>query len=70
MEPTNITIFATDEVARKFVLFQKYFEPISVLIDKRALEQKNCAVTMHFDQNGILQTVQRADVLYSRRHEL
>ena len=69
METNNITVFVTDDVARKFVLFQKYYEPFSILIDRKVFDQKNCAITLHFDANGILQNIQRADVLFSRRHE-
>lgn len=65
----DITIFLTEEEAKKFVLFQKHFNDFMLLVDKQVFDQKNCAVTMHFDQFGTLQTIQRADFLYSRKHE-
>ncbi len=64
----EVTILLPENEAKKWILFQKYYDTFSILADQGILEQKNAAVTLHFDKNGILQTVQRADFLYSRRH--
>lgn len=65
----NQIIELTDEDAAKFMLFMKHYDIISVLIEKGVFEQKKCAVTLHFDHNGILQTIQRADFLFSKQFE-
>jgi len=65
----EITIFLTEEEALKFAKFQKYYTEFMLLIDRGVFDQKNGAITMHFDHNGILQTIQRADFLYSRKHD-
>lgn len=64
----NIALFVPDEEAKKFLLFQQYYQPISVLIEHDVFMQKNAEIALHFDSNGILQTVQRRDSLYSRKH--
>lgn len=68
-KPTEITIFATDETARKFLLFQEYFEVFNLMLEKKVFEQKKAAVTLHFDHNGTLQVIERADFLYSRKFD-
>lgn len=69
MQTTEITIFATDEVARKFILFQKYYEIFSLLVDRGVFNTKNGTIAMDFDKDGVLQDIKRADFLYSRRFE-
>ena len=66
----DITIFLNEEEAKKFILFQKHFKDFMLLVNKGVFDQKNCAISLHFDQNGTLQTIQRADFLYSRKHEV
>lgn len=65
---TEIKIYATDDVARKFLVFQQYFDPISTIIDAHVFDVRNGSVVLNFDNLGILQTIQRADTLYSRKH--
>lgn len=65
----QVIVYIDEDDAKKWLLFQEYYDPISILISKNVFEQKNCAVSLHFDNNGILQTIQRADFLFSRRHE-
>lgn len=48
---------------------QKYYEAFMLMIERGVFNQKNGAITLHFDQNGVLQTIQRADFLFSRKHE-
>lgn len=66
----EITIFLPEKEAEMFVLFQKHFELFKLLQDKGVFDQKNSAITLHFDSNGTLQVINRADFLYSRKHEL
>jgi len=66
---TETVIQLTEEDAAKFVLFMKHYDIISVLIEKGVFEQKKAAITLHFDHNGVLQTLQRADFMYSKQFE-
>lgn len=65
----EVQIFLSASDADAFIQFQKYYLDFMLLIDKGVFDQKNAAVTLHFDKDGILQTIQRADFLYSRKHE-
>lgn len=65
----EVAVYLPDETAKKFLLFQEYFDIFSILIDREVFQQKNAAISLHFDNNGTLQTIQRADFLYSRKHE-
>lgn len=47
----------------------KYYDLFMMMVNKGVFNQKNAAVTLHFDQNGILQNIQRADFLFSRKHD-
>lgn len=66
---TETVIQLTDEDAAKFVLFMKHYDMISTLVEKGVFEQKKAAITLHFDHNGTLQTIQRADFMYSKQFE-
>ena len=69
MDNEQITIYLTEPDAAKFLLFQKYYAEFMLMVEKGVFDQKNCAISLHFDHLGILQTIQRADFLYSRKHE-
>ena len=45
-------------------------EIINVLITRKALFMKNGSVTLNFDRDGKLQTIQRNDFLYSAKHDI
>lgn len=61
-------IFVEPVDVRRWALFQQHYEPFNVMVDYGVFQVKNGAVSLHFDSNGLLQTIQRADVLYSRKH--
>lgn len=65
----EITVFLTEQDAVRFMNFQKYYNEFMLFVNKGVFDQKNSAITLHFDSNGILQTIQRADFMYSRKHE-
>lgn len=73
MQNTNIEIelaaFMPVSDVKKFIVFQHYYEPISLLIDRKVFEQKNATVSLRFDHLGILQSIDRQDILYSKRFE-
>lgn len=66
----EITIYLPEKEAELFVAFQKNYEVFKLLEERGVFDQKNSAITLHFDSNGVLQVINRADFLYSRKHEL
>ena len=62
-------ITLSDEDAKKFVMFMEHYDTIKILIDRGVFDQKKAAITLHFDHNGVLQTLQRADFLYSKQFD-
>lgn len=64
----EIPVYMPKEEARKFVLFQQYFEPFTTMVDYGVFEVRNGSVSLHFDNKGILQSINRSDILYSARH--
>jgi hypothetical protein len=63
----KIAIYIPDEDAKKFLVFQEHYDVFDVLVKSGVFNQKNAAVTLHFDHLGILRLVQRADTLYARK---
>lgn len=69
MEQTDTTqVFMIPAEAAMFLVFQEHYEAISILLNADVFSQRNGSVTLHFDSNGTLQSIQRADYLYSRKH--
>lgn len=64
----KIAVYIPDNEASQFLLFQQYFEPFSLCVDNGVFDIRNGSAILHFDANGTLQAINRADVLYSRRH--
>ncbi len=58
-----------DEDVKKFLVFQEHYDVFSLLLDRGVFNIRNGSAALHFDANGILQAVQRADYIYSRKHE-
>ncbi len=65
----KIPVYMPDEDAKKYLVFVKYYDPITLLIEKRVFEQKNARIILHFDDWGILQKINREDNLFNRRFE-
>lgn len=69
MDPTtDITIIMPEGDAKLFILFQEHYATFKLLVERGVFDQRNAAVTLHFDSAGTLQVIQRADSLYSRKH--
>lgn len=49
------------------MLFQEHYGVFDLLIKNGVFVQKSASVTLNFDHNGILQTIERKDQLYSAR---
>lgn len=67
MEPIKIPIFLPNEEAKKFLLFQQYYLPFMLMVEKGVFDQKNATVSLDFDKNGVLRSIRRADFLYTER---
>lgn len=65
MNEGEITVYLAPIDVERFKEFQKHYEVFNLLLEKKVFSQKSAAITLHFDNKGVLRTVQRADVLYS-----
>lgn len=63
----EIPIYMLPDDAKLFLEFQRHYALFSLLSEKRVFDQKGAAITLHFDNKGVLRTVTRADVLYSHQ---
>ncbi len=57
-------IYLTPIDAKLFLEFQRYHEIFNLLMEKKVFNQKGATVSLHFDNQGYLKTITRADVLY------
>ena len=64
----TVTLILTTPEAMMFREFQKDHELFYLLKKQGVFEQKNASVILNFDSQGLLQTIQRQDFLYSKRH--
>jgi hypothetical protein len=64
---TRIPVFMPDAEVKKFLVFQKHYEPISILVDNGVFEQKNATILLDFDKDGVLKSVRRQDYLFTVR---
>lgn len=65
MNEEEITIFLSPIDVERFKEFQKYHDIFNLLIEKNVFNQKSAAITLHFDNKGLLRNIARADMLYS-----
>lgn len=63
----EVAVYMLDEDAQKFMLFQQYYEPFSIMVNRGVFSIRNGSASLHFDQEGILKNIERFDVLYDRR---
>lgn len=66
-EIIEIPVFMGEKDAQLFLQFQRHYEVFALLAEKKVFEQKGAAITLHFDPQGFLKAVTRADVLYSEK---
>lgn len=66
---SDVTIIMPEEDAKLFLAFQENYALFKLLLERGVFKQKSASVTLHFDGVGTLQLIQRADNLYSRKHE-
>lgn len=63
----DVTVYLSDEDVVKFKQFMAHYDKIKVLLDADVFNQRSASVSLNFDHNGVLQTIQRSDFLYSRK---
>lgn len=64
----KVAVYVADEDVSKWMLFQQYYSPFSVLVSAGVFSVRNGSVSLHFDREGVLKTINRADILYSERY--
>ena len=52
------------------ILGEKDIRFVNLLLSRNVHNQKNCQITLQFDSEGELKTIERKDYLYNSRHEL
>lgn len=62
----EVAIYLPDAEAQKWLLFQQYYEPFNILATSNVFSVRNGSVVLHFDADGVLQAINRADYLYKR----
>ena len=61
---TSQAIWLDNSEANQFVLFQKYFIPINLCIERKVFEQKAATISLHFNNFGEIVNITRQDLLY------
>jgi len=69
MKNEQITIFVEPIDVSKWKIFQQHYDVFTVLVDAGVFNTKNGSIALNFDSQGTLQNIQRADFLYSRKHQ-
>lgn len=64
----EVAVYLPDSEAQKWLVFQEHYTTFGILVDSGVFDVTNGSVSLHFDSQGTLQTVQRSDFLYSRKH--
>lgn len=59
----------TEHDAIRYREFMQYYDTFNLLVKKGVFDVKNGSVALHFDKNGELKIIQRADVLFDAKHE-
>ena len=65
---SEVAVYLLETEAEKWRLFQAHYESFSIMVENGIFSVRNGSVALHFDHQGTLQTIQRADVMYSRKH--
>jgi len=63
----EIPVFIPDEEVEKFILFQKFYQPFMLMIEKGVFDQKNATISLDFDKFGVLRSIRRSDFLFTNR---
>lgn len=62
MIPLNTTtIYLTDEEAKRFITFQKYYALIGLLESVKAFDIRGGNITIHFNKDGLIQGLDKKE---------
>ena len=64
-----VKIELTNEDAVKYREFMKNYDTFNLMLEKGVFNVRNGSVALHFDKNGTLKIIQRADVLFDAKYE-
>ncbi len=64
----NVAVYLPDTEAQMFLVFQQNYDTFSTIANAGTFGIRNGSATLHFDFAGILQTIERKDYLYNRKH--
>lgn len=62
------TLHLSDEQAALYVLFMKNFDNISFLLANEALDLKRGNVTVNFDNDGKIVSIEKHTYVYAKKH--
>lgn len=60
----EVAVYLPDAEAKKWLLFQEFYSPFTLMLDSHVFEVRNGSVVLHFDANGSIQAINRTDYLY------
>ena len=63
----NVTLILTTPEALMFKDFQQFHNTFALLVSKGVFDIKNGSATLHFDNLGNIQKIERHDNLYDSR---
>ena len=69
MSDPQVTIYLTPVDAELFKKFQKHHELFKLLVLNGVFDQKSAGIVLNFDAEGNIGTIERHDILYSKRAE-
>lgn len=65
----EITIFISPQEAMQFRNFQKHHDLFLLLVNKGVFDIRNGSAVLHFDNNGIIQKIDRHDPLFDSKFD-
>lgn len=66
----NVTLILTTPEALMFKEFQQFHQTFALLCSKGVFDIKGGSATLHFDNNGFIQRIERHDNLFDVRQKL
>ena len=68
-DSNKIAIYIPDDDAKKFLLFQEYYQEFTLLVEAGVFKIRNGSAVIHFDKRGEVKAINRSDILYSARFD-
>lgn len=61
---TTVTLLLPPDEAKKWLMFQQYYDTFGLLVDKGVFTIRNGSATLNFDPQGELKSISRNDILW------